>query len=270
MHDPAAILARFPSPSCLPGRFQLAAWCAGCTVLCAAVALTLAITGSVTAIFPMLALPFSLALGSPTRWMRLRRLLADRRYRTLGSSDLTAVLASVLQPHGIHELVIRAGPTVRGLARSYRAGGRAVVLIHESLLDYPEPIAFFLAHEVGHITRHDFVRRPLVITSMIACWCCGALALPLAAIGLLLIPLLVVLFNWTMELDCDRIGARWVGVGPTERAMSILAAIHRRGGYSRLTALRIRLHLTHPPLSWRLAAARAAAGAPPMTIPPLE
>jgi len=259
--DTNPTLPPLPSPPSLPGRRQLAAWWAGCLLLCLLTALVVTAAGSLAAV-AMLALPLSQAPGPLIRRWRLRRLLTDHRYRTLvgGSTD---ALAAALRPYGIHELTIRVGPTVRGLARSYRAGSRGIVLLNEHLLRAPWVTGFFLTHEFGHLARHDFVRRPLVISTLLACWVCGVLAAPLAAIGLAPALALAVAFNWAMELDCDRIAARWVGLGPAERAMWVLGQSERQPGQSPLTVIRIRLHLTHPPVGRRLAAVRAAAGSPP-------
>ncbi len=252
-------LPPLPPPPRLPGRARLAAWCAGCLALCALVALAVTAAGSAGNGLVMLALPLSQAPGPLIRRWRLRRLLSDRRHRTLADDPTAAALAAALGPYGVHELTVRVGTAVRGMGRSYRAGGRGVVVLDEHVLRLPWATAFFLTHELGHLARHDFVRRPLTITTLLACWVCGVLTVPWAVVGLVPALALVVAFNWTMELDCDRIAARWAGLGPAERAMSLLDLAHRQPGRSPLAALRIRLHLTHPPVGRRLAAVRAAA-----------
>jgi Zn-dependent protease with chaperone function len=253
----APALPRLPPPPRLPGRARLGLWSAGCLALCGLVVLAVVATGSADAAVAALALPLSQLPGPLIRRIRLRHLGSTRRHRTLADDPALAALASGLRPYGIRELTVRAGPT-RGLAHAYRSGGRAVVLVHESLLPHPEPAAFFLAHEIGHVVRHDSLRRPLVITTLLTCWLCGSLAAPLAAVGLVPVVLLIAAFNWTMELDCDRIATRWAGPGAAERAMRVLQLAHQQS--RRPAILARRLWLTHPPLALRLAVVRGAGG----------
>jgi hypothetical protein len=255
-----------PPTTALPGRGRLAVWLGGSIAFCI-ICLPAALASHVPDAGVLLATPILvLLLGFPLRRARLRQLVADARFLTLAGDPAARALSTALAPAGLREVVLRTGPA-RGLARNFRAGPRAVLLVHQDLLSRPDPAAFFLAHEAAHLARHDGARRPVVVTSVLAAWFCLVLAWHPAVVAL---PLLIVgaaAFNHAMELDCDRIAASWIGSAPAEHALEILETARQR---MQLTTLQlIRRKLTYPLPDRRLhAVLSAAAPVPAGTAPP--
>jgi hypothetical protein len=164
---------------------------------------------------------------------------------------------AALAPAGVRDLVVRAG-FVHGLARNYRAGQHAVLLVHEALLARPDLSGFFIAHEAAHLARNDLVRRPVVFSAALASWVLLAVAWPVAVLALPLLIVLAAVFNRRMEFSCDRWAARWVGVGQSELALSVVARDREHRGLLRA----LRSLLTYPSPKRRLAVVRAVAAGP--------
>lgn len=243
------------SPPPLPGRAQLAALCAAAFVPLAALG-ALAAAGWNAPAAPLLAAPVVVALTGPlVRRAGVRRTLADSRYVTLSGHPAARQLGSALAPAGVRQVVLRAG-AVDGITRNFRSGHVGVILVHERALTRHELAGFFLAHEAAHLARYDGLRRPIVITSAVACWASLTVAWPPA--GILVLPLIaaVAMFNHAMELHCDRLAARWAGPRPAALAMSVLAA----GQPTPMTPVKkARRLLTYPAPARRAAAISALA-----------
>jgi hypothetical protein len=218
-----------PAPPRLPGHAQMLIWSLGSLAVSMATGvLVLAVSGSAAAAWPLfVAAWIGVLLGPPIRRARLRNLLADPRYRTVPDGQAGLALAAALAPTGVRALVVRAGP-VSGLARNYRDGPRAVLLVHEVLLDQPDLAGFFIAHEAVHLARNDIVRRPVVFSAALTSWVFLAFAWPVAVLALPLLIALAAVFNQAMELSCDRQAAHWVGFDQAERALSVLVVARRR------------------------------------------
>ena len=219
-----------PAPPPLPGRAQMLAWCAGSLAVSVATALVvLAASGSAVAAWPLFVAAWvGVLLGPPIRRARLRNLLADPDYRTVPDGQAGMALAAALAPAGVRALVVRAG-SVHGLARNYRDGQRAVLLVHEVLFARPDLAGFFIAHEAVHLARNDNLRRPVVFSAALAGWVFIVVAWPVAVFALPLLIILAAVFNRAMELDCDRQAVRWAGLGPAELALSALVVARDRG-----------------------------------------
>lgn len=239
------------------------AWCAGSLAACAAVGGVILAAGSgrVAGAAVLVAAPFLVAIaGLPVRRARFRQLLADPRHHPLDNQAAGRALTAALQASGIREVAVRSGP-VDGLARSYRSGTRAVLLMHEALADRPDLSGFFAAHESAHIARHDFARRPVIFSSAAAIWAAAVVIWPWMLVTLPLLVVLAALFNRSMETDCDDLATRWAGLGQAEAAISVLAAALAREHLP--AARRLRSALSYPPPERRLAAVRAVAARNP-------
>jgi hypothetical protein len=233
-------------------------WCAGSLAVSAVagVAVLLA-SGSAVAATPVLVLAYlGVCVGGPIRRARLRSLLADPQYRTVAGGPAGPALVAGLAPAGVRDLTVRVG-AVPGLARNYRAGQHAVLLMHDALLARPDLSGFFIAHEAAHLARNDVVRRPVVFGAALASWVFIAVAWPAAILALPLLIAAAAVFNRAMELDCDRQAVRWAGLSQAELALTALAVA--RGREHRRLGRTIRSLLTYPSPKRRLAAARAAA-----------
>jgi Zn-dependent protease with chaperone function len=237
----------------MPGRGHWLAWCWGAwAVSVASVAGVVAAGLSDGALFvePLAQLGVYAVLPVVRR-VRLAGLLADGRYRTVAAPDVTAAMLRAAGPSGLRVLTVRVGP-VGGFSRCFRAGGRAVLLVHERLPVAPEAARFLLAHEAAHLARYDVSRRPAAFMTTLVCgYGLGAVWPPAWIPGLAVIVLSLAVVNRSGELDCDRLAARWVGLAPAERAFALVQRAHRGS---------VRSLLTHPSPGRRLAACRARGG----------
>jgi Zn-dependent protease with chaperone function len=250
-------LPRLPPDPRLPGQRRALAYAAGALALCIVVTgADLAGPSPGAAILPLAAVA-GCCLGLPARRLRMRRLLAARQYRALAGDPAAAALEAALRPGGIRTVRLLAGDRVRGLARNFRCGPTAVVLVLEALLRRPDIAEFFLAHEAAHIARRDTVLRPLLATVLLACWLSAAFSWPLAFLALPLIIAAGAAGNRAMELDCDRLAARWVGADAARRALQVLLTIREQSKPS--PARKLRSLLTYPATERRIAATAGAA-----------
>jgi Zn-dependent protease with chaperone function len=241
----------------MPGRLRWLAWCAGAfAVSTAAVAAVVVSTpDAVTelAVFPVAQLVV-FAIGPLIGRLRLRQLLRDRRYRTAREDAVIAAVLTAVTPSGVRRLTVRVGQ-VNGFARNLRAGRHAVILVHERLPLRPEAAKFMIAHESAHVARYDQARRPAVVMTILICWVSLALVwLPAAVIAAPLAVAAIGLFNRAMELDCDRLGARWVGFTAAEQAFSLIETAQRQTPKKAVRTARSLL--TYPSPSRRLASCR--------------
>jgi Zn-dependent protease with chaperone function len=245
------------SPS-MPGRVRWMAWYWGAFTVSAAV---IAIAGlarpgaAATLVIYLVAQLVVYGIGPIARLLRLRRLLGDRRYRTVPVGTISTAVLAAVAPSGVHDLTLRVGPA-GGFARSFRAGHRAVFLVHERVHLRPEAARFLIAHESAHLARYDQIRRPAVLMTVLICWLSVAVIwLPGAAIGVVAAVAALSVYNRAMELDCDRLAVRWTGPAPAEQAISLIEAANRHAPPKALR--RVRSLLTYPSPRRRLAACRA-------------
>jgi Zn-dependent protease with chaperone function len=225
----------WPANARLPGRVRWLATCCGAlAVSIAAVVVTSRLVpgvGADLAIFPLVQV---VIICNPfARLVRLRQLLRDTRYRTVSADAPSAAALAAAGPSGVRKLTVRTGP-VRGFARTYRAGHHAVFLVHERLRARPAAARFLMAHEAAHVARYDHLRLPSVMLTAIVCGACVAVTWgwPAAIVAALAIVATLVLFRRTMELSCDRLAARWVGLATAEQAFALVEAAQaqmRRG-----------------------------------------
>ncbi len=198
-------------------------------------------------IFP-LAQVAAFCVGPGARILRMRRLLADGRFRTVPGSPET------LARSGVRELTLRTG-SVGGFACGFRAGSRGVIFIHDRVR--PETAAFLVAHEAAHLVRYDQVRRPAaVMTALVCALCLTAIWPPAAVIGAAGVAATVFVFNRRMELDCDRLAVAWTGLAPAEQAFTLEEVALRHAPRSPLRV--VRRFFTYPSPDRRRAAARRA------------
>jgi hypothetical protein len=241
------------TPHRMPGRGRWLAWCWGSfAVSVAAVAAVVAAGLSDGALFvEPLAQLGAFAVLPVIRRVRLTGLLTDDRYRTVAAPAITTVLLRATGPSGVREVTVRVGQ-VGGFSRCFRAGGRAVLLVHERLPAVPEAARFLLAHEAAHLARYDVFRRPAVFMTTLVCLYGLAAVSPLALVpGAVGVVVALAVVNRSGELDCDRLALRWVGLAPAERAFSLVRRAHRGS---------VRSQFTHPSPDRRLAACRVSAG----------
>jgi Zn-dependent protease with chaperone function len=280
-------LGRLGVPPWMPGRKRWLAWCWGplvVSIVVWAAVVAADVTAGVLVILPVAQL-ILVGVTSVARRLRLRALLADRRYRTvaverLGSDSLDSdplradtqdadardgrgsgvaglcvglLGADVLRAaavSGLREVTVRVG-RVGGFARCFRAGDRAVLLVHERLVERPEAARFMIAHEAAHLARYDVMRRAGGFMTVLVCCTCLVTVWPAALVpGVLVVVAAFVGLNWTMELDCDRLAVRWIGLAAAGQAMALAQAVYRHSFWSLLS---------HPSPRRRLAACRAAA-----------
>ncbi|GAB3973693.1 hypothetical protein GCM10029978_053580 [Actinoallomurus acanthiterrae] len=256
--DLSGLVGDRPAKS-MPGRGRWSAWCCGAFGLSvAAVAGSTGPGGLVTlAVLPVAQLVV-FALGPAIRAVRLRQLLGDGRYRTVPADAVGAAVLSAVTPSGVRRVTVRVG-SVGGFTRSFRAGGHAILLVHESLPLRPEAARFMVAHECAHLARYDQVRRPATTMSLLICWIAlAAIWPPAAVIGAAAVVVAVAVLNRAMELDCDRLGARWAGTAAAEQAFSLIEAAHRRTPRNPIRTFRSLL--TYPSPSRRRAVCRADRG----------
>ncbi|MGH3378725.1 MAG: M48 family metalloprotease, partial [Actinoallomurus sp.] len=150
---------------------------------------------------------------------------------------------------GVRELTVRVGP-VGGFARCFRAGDRAILLVHERLPVRPDAARFMVAHEAAHLARYDVLRRSSALMTALVCCSCLATVWPAALVpGALGVIATFLGLNRAAELGCDRLAARWTGPAPAEQAMALVQAAY---GHS------LRSLLTHPSPQRRLTACRTA------------
>ena len=242
----------------MPGRVRWLAWCWGAfAVSVAAVVgagLTVSDAGAAVAVLPVAQL-LVFAIGPFVRRVRLRQILGDPRYRTVRADEVQTAVLTAITPSGARSLTVRVGP-VGGFARTFRAGPHAVLLVHERLPLRPEAARFLIAHESAHLARYDQVRRPAVMMTILICWFCLAMIwLPAALIAAVLVVAAIAVFNWAMELDCDRLGAQWAGPAAAEQAFSLIEDAHRRTPKNAIRT--VRSLLTYPSPCRRLATCRA-------------
>jgi len=247
-------------PPRMPGRGRWLAWCWGSPAVSIAVWATVVVVDVTAVVLVILPVTQLILVGvtSVARRVRLRALLTDRRYRTVTGTLHADVLradmvrADVLRaagPSGVRELTVRVGP-VGGFARCFRAGDRAVLLVHERLPVRPDAARFMIAHEAAHLARYDVLRRSSAFTTALVCCSCLATVWPAALVpGVLGVIATFLGLNRAAELGCDRLAARWTGPAPAEQAMALVQAAY---GHS------LRSLLTHPSPRRRLAACRAA------------
>ncbi|MEP7023899.1 MAG: hypothetical protein ABJB47_08845 [Actinomycetota bacterium] len=230
------VVPELPRSVTLPGRARLLTWYAGVLVAWLAAGLALLLAGKTgpAGAFPVLLMPLLVGglLPAIRRW-RLRQLLTDGRYQPPGAGtaeDLAGMaLATVLEPSGVRDLVLRAG-TGHGYARSYRAGHRAVLDLHQAVLARPDVAMFFIAHESGHLARYDTARRPAVFGSAAGIVALLGATWPLAYLALIPLLVLAAPYQRAMELSCDRLATRWLGPAPAEAAMAVLARARAPAG----------------------------------------
>jgi Peptidase family M48 len=246
-------LAITAAPYRMPGRGRWLAWCWGSfavsvTVVAAVVAAGLS-TGAM--FVEPLAQLVVFAVLPVVRRVRLAGLLTDDRYRTVAAPAVTTAMLRAAGPSGVREVTVRVGQ-VGGFSRCFRAGGRAVLLVHERLPAVPEAARFLLAHEAAHLARYDVFRRPAAFMTTLVCLYGLAEVWPPALIpGSVAIVVALAVVNRSGELDCDRLALQWVGLAPAERAFALVQRVHRGS---------VRSLLTHPSPERRLAACRANAG----------
>ncbi|WP_345430184.1 hypothetical protein [Actinoallomurus vinaceus] len=255
--DLSGLVGDRPAES-MPGRGRWWAWCCGAFVLSVAAVAAAGSTGP-GALVTLAVLPIAqlvvFALGPPFRALRLRQLLGDGRYRTVSADAVGAAVLSAAAPSGVRRVTVRVGP-VGGFARSFRAGGHAVLLVHERLPLRPEAARFMVAHECAHLARYDQVRRPAATVSILICWI-GLTTIwpPAAVVGAAAVVVGIAVLNRAMELDCDRLGARWAGTAAAEQAFSLIEAAHRRTPQNPIRT--VRSLLTYPSPRRRRAICRA-------------
>jgi hypothetical protein len=241
------------APHRMPGRGRWLAWCWGSFAVSVAVVAAVVAAGlSNGALFvePLAQLGV-FAVLPVIRRVRLAGLLTDDRYRTVAAPAITTAVLRATGPSGVREVTVRVGQ-VGGFSRCFRAGGRAVLLVHERLPAVPEAARFLLAHEAAHLARYDVFRRPAAFMTMLVCLYGLAEIWPPALIpGLAAVVVALAVVNRSGELDCDRLALRWVGLAPAERAFALVQRVHRGS---------VRSLLTHPSPERRLTACRANAG----------
>jgi hypothetical protein len=241
------------APHRMPGRGRWLAWCWGSFAVSVAVVAGVVAAGSSNgALFvEPLAQLVVFAVLPVVRRVRLAGLLTDDRYRTVAAPAITTAVLRATGPSGVREVTVRVGQ-VGGFSRCFRAGGRAVLLVHERLPAVPEAARFLLAHEAAHLARYDVFRRPAAFMTLLVCLYGLAEVWPPALIpGLVAVVVALVVINRSGELDCDRLALRWVGLAPAERTFALVQRVHRDA---------VRSLLTHPSPERRLAACRANAG----------
>jgi Zn-dependent protease with chaperone function len=210
-----------------------------------------------------------LALSAFVRLLMAGRL--ERRFlrRHGGEPREAPLLAARLAGSGVRRLFVL--PSTKLVGSAFRRGPTAYVAVHPAILRrHDAATRFVLAHELAHLARSDTARRIVVVAYATAA---GGAALVETILqgrhrwALWLLPLayLAVLtgFNWTRELDCDRLA---VATGGRDGALLCLARLRdasRRAVAGRSTwpgrakvwlALRLDL-LVHPPLRLRHALA---------------
>jgi Zn-dependent protease with chaperone function len=214
----------------MPGRGSWLAWCWGSFAISVAVVVAIAAArpGSASlAIEPFAQLAVFCVLPL-MRAVRLKALMRDKRFRTVSAEAVTAALLRAAGPSGVRQVTVRVGP-VGGFARCFRAGGHAVLLVHERLPLRPEAARFFIAHEVAHLARYDVFRRPATLmTAFICCFCLAVTWPPLLVPGVLAVVATAVIGSWWMELRCDRLAVRWLGLAPAEQAFALVQRAYRR------------------------------------------
>jgi peptidase M48-like protein len=218
-----------------------------------------------TVVLPLAALAGYL-IGLPAQRLRMRRLLSAAQYRELSGDPAALALEIGLRRAGIRRVHLRAGARVRGLARNFRCGRTAVILVLESLTRRPDLAEFFLAHEAAHIARRDNLLRPLVMSALLGSWLAAAVSWPLACAALPLVVAAIAVYNRAMELDCDRIAARWAGAGAARASLQVLVTAREQTTAS--WTRRLRSMLTYPAPGRRIAAAAGARPADPPPGPP--
>lgn len=166
---------------------------------------------------------------------------------------------AMLARFGIRQLTVIARRSDRGVGRSYRRGHRAwVSLVPAS----PEPlfVNFLVAHEFAHLVRSDSTRR-LVSTSVFLGLLYGALAtlsLHVIAAAALAILVCMTVTNWCIEVACDRLAVRRVGIAGIDVFVAVLDRMRSTpaNGTVKARLRRARGVLTHPPLRLRRAIQR--------------
>lgn len=232
---------------------------AGAAAVCLAVSAAL-LFGPDPVVFVLpLAVLAGTAAARPVTRFRMRMLLGAAQYRHLARGQAAAGLEAALRPAGLREVHVLAGDRVRGLARNYQSGGIALILILDSLLDRPDLLGFFVAHEAAHLARRDTELRPLLISTGGACWLAVALSWP---VMLVTAPLVIAAFSVyarAMELSCDRLAARWVGTAAARSSLQLLISIRDRAapGSARSRIARCRGVLTYPSAERRIAVVEA-------------
>jgi hypothetical protein len=99
------------------------------------------------------------------------------------------------------------------------------------------------------------------VTTVLICWFCLAMMwLPAAVIAVVLVVAALGVANRAMELDCDRLGARWAGPAAAEQAFSLIEAAHRQTPKNAI--LTVRSLLGYPSPRRRLAACQAVRPGP--------
>lgn len=163
------VLPVLPAALLSSERMRTLAWCgrslAGCAVVC--VAVTAAAPGRGGAVIFLLA-PLLVAAGPAIRRWRLRKPVTDGSFRELSDQAVGTAPTAALRPVWVTQVAVRRG-NVAGLARSFRAGPRAVVLVHEVVLGRPDAgVApgsgcFSRAHHLGTLAQpvHGICLRPV-------------------------------------------------------------------------------------------------------------
>jgi hypothetical protein len=239
------------APYRMPGRGRWLAWCWGSfAVSVAAVVAVVAAGLSTGALFvEPLAQLVLFAVLPVVRRVRLAGLLADGRYRTVAAPAVTTAMLRAAGPSGVREVTVRVGQ-VGGFSRCFRAGSRAVLLVHERLPAVPEAARFFLAHEAAHLARYDAFRRPAAfMTTLVCLYGLGEAWPPVLIPGSVAVVMALAAVNRSGELDCDRLALYWVGLAPAGRAFALVQRVPRGS---------VRSLLTHPSPERRLAACRRA------------
>ncbi|AHH95299.1 hypothetical protein KALB_1929 [Kutzneria albida DSM 43870] len=179
--------------------------------------------------------------------IRLARLRQVCRSRALRPALLAPQLAAGVALAGIPDVRVRVG--TRAVGRSYRAGRHAVVLLNDGLLEQvPLATTFVVAHELGHVARHDSLRQTVVAVYLVTTLALTVWVLPPAgwAVGVLAVLGLATTYTWSRELDCDRIGSRCAGQRSAVAAIETFGRLRTANPLLRLWA-----QVSHPPLSLR-------------------
>ena len=236
----------------MPGRLHWLLFCCAAllTSVAAVVVAMLAVPDEPLFVLP-LAQVAMLCAGPGLRALRMRRLLTDARFQTVGGNP--AVLAA-LETSGVRDLVVRTGP-VGGFGRGFRAGPQVVIFMHDRVR--PEPAHFLFAHEAAHLARYDQIRRPALVMTALTCFFCLTVAgWPATIVGAAGVVTALAVFNRRMELDCDRLAVMWAGLEAAEQGFALVA---RAWDLAPRTPLRdVRRLLTYPPPDRRRAFARKA------------